>query len=281
MKTWLITGSSSGIGKGIAKAVLTNGDQAVLIARNIGKLQELVDRYPETSYAVKMDVSDSNDRKSAVAKAVQKFGSVDVLVNSAGYGYRSAVEEGEENEIRKLFDVNFFGPSELIREILPQMRERKNGIIINITSMGGIRGAVGNGWYSAAKGSLELLSDTLYKECRPLGIQVLTVEPGAFRTGFYGELRGTKNSIHDYMDTAGRMHIENMVNRYDQLGDPDKAGQIIVNLILVNGGKLPKRFALGSDAVQAIQSEYESRLSELNTWKTLSCSSDYEDGGKR
>ena len=278
MKTWFITGCSSGIGKGIAKAVLANGDQAILAARNIGKLQELVDRYPDTSYAVKMDVSDWHDRKAAVAKAVQRFDRIDVLVNSAGYGYRSAVEEGEEGEIHRLFDVNFFGPSELIREILPRMRERKSGIIINITSVGGVRGAVGNGWYSAAKGTLELLSDTLYKECGSLGIQVLTVEPGAFRTGFYGELRGTKNSIHDYMDTAGRMHIENMENRYDQPGNPDKAGQLIVDL--VNGGKLPKHFALGSDAVQAIQSEYESRLSELNIWKKLSRSSDYEDGGK-
>lgn len=183
------------------------------------------------------------------------------------------MEEGEKEEIARLFDVNFFGPAKLIQEVLPLMRRQKSGTIVNVTSMGGIRGAVGNGWYSAAKGALELLSDTLYKECEPLGIRVLIVEPGAFRTGFFDSLHGTKQKITDYGETAGRMHLENVVNHHDQPGNPDKAGEVLVNL--VNSQKYPRRFALGSDSQREIRREYENRLAELAEWENLSKASDF------
>lgn len=183
-KTWLITGCASGIGKGIASAALKQGDQVVLTDRNTDKLKELAEEYPETAYAVSLDVTDNESRKAAIEETNKRFGQIDVLVNCAGYGYRGAVEETEEPEIEKLFAVNFFGPAALVREVLPQMRARRNGTIVNFSSMGGIRGAIGNGWYSAAKGALELLSDTLYKECAPLGIRILIIEPGLSAPGF-------------------------------------------------------------------------------------------------
>lgn len=277
MKTWLISGCSSGIGRGIAMAALRQGDQVVLAARNVSKLEEITKEYPRTSLAVRMDVSKDNDRKAAVKAAMDTFGDIDVLVNSAGYGYRSAVEEGEDEEIERLFGVNFFGPGKLIREVLPLMREKRKGTIVNLTSMGGVRGAVGNGWYSAAKGALELLSDTLYKECEPIGIRVLIVEPGSFRTGFFDALTGTRKNISDYGKTAGQMHLEKMENHHDQPGNPEMAGEIIVGL--VNGEKCPKRFALGSDSLHEIRREYENRLAELEEWEYLSSRSDYETKG--
>ncbi len=273
MRTWFITGCSSGIGRGIAKAALNAGNQVVVTARNIEKLKELTEFYPDKAYAVTLDVSKLEDIEHAVKAACDKFGTIDVLVNNAGYGYRSAIEESEMDEIQRLFQVNCFGPIELIQKVLPLMREKKSGTIINITSIGGVRGAIGNGMYSAAKGAMELASDTLYKECKPLGIRVLTVEPGGFRTGFYSSLKGTSKNIKDYAETAGKWHIENMVNHYNQPGDPDDAGKIIVDM--VEKEKLPKRLALGSDAVKIIRDEYEERLIELQEWSNISRQSDY------
>ncbi len=274
-KTWLITGCASGIGKGIASAALKQGDQVVLTDRNTDKLKELAEEYPETAYAVSLDVTDNESRKAAIEETNKRFGQIDVLVNCAGYGYRGAVEETEEPEIEKLFAVNFFGPAALVREVLPQMRARRNGTIVNFSSMGGIRGAIGNGWYSAAKGALELLSDTLYKECAPLGIRILIIEPGAFRTGFYGALRGATCHIADYEETVGSMYLENVNDQQNQLGDPVRAGQTLVRVVHLD--QIPKRLPLGSDSVSTLQTEYETRLEEIRTWKEYSISSDFDE----
>ena len=192
--TWLITGCSSGIGRGIAKAALEAGYNVVVTARKPETVTEITADYPDNSLVLALDVSNEDSIRSAVADSIEKFGTIDVLVNNAGYGYRSAIEESEWNEIERLFQVNCYGPVRLIQEVLPHMRAKKKGVIINVTSVGGVRGAVGNGMYSAAKGAFELASDTLYKECAPLGIKVLTVEPGAFRTSFYRKSSGRSRS---------------------------------------------------------------------------------------
>lgn len=275
MKTWLITGCASGIGSGIARAALEQGDQVVLTDRSADKLSELQGEYPDTACAMSLDVTDDESRKMAVKKTLERFGQIDVLVNCAGYGYRGAVEETEELEIEKLFAVNFFGPAALVREVLPHMRSRKSGTIVNFSSIGGIRGAIGNGWYSAAKGALELLSDTLYKECAPLGIRVMIIEPGAFRTGFYGALRGAKCHIADYEQTVGTMYLENLNDKHDQPGDPARAGQVIVRV--VNKDSIPKRLPLGSDAIDILRKDYESRLAEMDAWNEEIISSDFEE----
>lgn len=275
MKTWLITGCASGIGSGIARAALEQGDQVVLTDRSADKLSELQGEYPDTACAMSLDVTDDESRKMAVKKTLERFGQIDVLVNCAGYGYRGAVEETEEPEIEKLFAVNFFGPAALVREVLPHMRSRKSGTIVNFSSIGGIRGAIGNGWYSAAKGALELLSDTLYKECAPLGIRVMIIEPGAFRTGFYGALRGAKCHIADYEQTVGTMYLENLNDKHDQPGDPARAGQVIVRV--VNKDSIPKRLPLGSDAIDILRKDYESRLAEMDAWNEEIISSDFEE----
>ena len=275
--TWLITGCSSGIGRGIAKAALEAGYNVVVTARKPETVTEIAADYPDSSLVVALDVSSEESIRSAVAASVERFGSIDVLVNNAGYGYRSAIEESEWKEIERLFQVNCYGPVRLIQEMLPHMRAKKKGVIINVTSVGGVRGAVGNGMYSAAKGAFELASDTLYKECAPLGIKVLTVEPGAFRTSFYGSLKGTQQKIGDYADTAGKWHVENMVNKHDQMGDPEAAGRVLVEV--VQSGKMPKRLPLGSDCVKIIREELQQRLAELEEWAQVSARTDFKEYG--
>jgi NAD(P)-dependent dehydrogenase (short-subunit alcohol dehydrogenase family) len=275
MKTWLITGCSSGIGRGIAKAALEKGDQVIVTARNIEKVLDIIQQYPDLALAVSLDVTDNQSIENAVKEGLYHFGKIDVLVNNAGYGYRAAIEEGEIDAVQTLFNTNFFGPIELIKAVLPQMRKRKTGAIINVTSIAAVRSAVGSGYYAASKAALELLTNGLAKELTPLGIKVMVVQPGSFRTKFYDEsLKGTQKKIDDYADTAGRTRKENIVNNKQQPGDPDKAGQVIVETI--ERDDYPGILTLGSDAVQAVSSTLESKLKELNNWASVSQQTDYD-----
>ena len=193
MKTWLITGCSSGIGRGIAKAVLKKGDNAVVTARDTSKIADLVDQYPNTALGVALDITKKESISAAVKQAQERFGTIDVLINNAGYGYRSSVEEGDIDDVNLLFNTNFFGPIELIKEVLPQMRANKNGAIVNVSSIAAVRSGVGSGYYAASKAALELMTDGLAKELKPLGIKVMIAQPGSFRTNFYDtSLKGTK-----------------------------------------------------------------------------------------
>lgn len=274
MKTWLITGCSSGIGRGIAKAVLENGDNAVVTARDVSKVEDIVRDYPETAFAVALDVTKKDSIVNAVKAAQERFGAVDVLVNNAGYGYRSSVEEGDADDVAVLFQTNVFGPVELIKEVLPQMRAQKSGAIVNVSSIAAVRSAVGSGYYASSKAALELMTDGLAKEVKPLGIKVMTVEPGSFRTHFYDtSLKGTAKKIDDYAETAGKNRKENVVNRQNQPGDPDKAGKVIVETI--EQENYPNRLLLGSDAVKVVSAELSSRIAEIESWKEISVKTDF------
>ena len=274
MTTWLITGCSSGIGRGIAKAVLKNGDNAVVTARNVATLTDIVEDYPDTAIAVPLDITNKESIADAVKAAEDNFGGVDILVNNAGYGYRSSVEEGEEDSVNLLFDTNFFGPIALIKQVLPYMREQKNGAIINVSSIAAARSGVGSGYYAASKAALELMTDGLMKEVAPLGIKVMIVEPGAFRTKFYDtSLKGTQKQIEDYAETAWKTRKENIVDNQDQPGDPDKAGEVIYETIQKE--TIPKRLLLGSDAVNIVSAEMKERLQEIEAWSDVSKQTDY------
>lgn len=274
MKTWLITGCSSGIGKGIAKAVLESGNNAIVTARNIEKVQDLIDLYPNTAYAVSLDVCDNDSIAYAVKEGTNRFGKIDVLVNNAGYGYRSAIEEGDIDDVNTLFQTNFFGPIELIKAVLPQMRERKSGAIINVSSIAAVRSAIGSGYYAASKAALELMSDGLSKELKPLGIKVMIVQPGAFRTRFYDDsLKGTEKKIDDYAQTAGKTRKENIVNLKQQPGDPEKAGRVILEVI--ERDDYPTTLSLGSDAVKAVTTSLEARLDQIKKWSDISAKTDF------
>lgn len=276
MRTWLITGCSSGIGRGIAEAALENGDQVALTARRPEALRELAERFPERALALPLDLTDEASMEAALRQATGRFGQIDVLMNNAGYGYRAAIEESERNQVDRLFQTNVFGPVRLMNLCLPGMRGRRGGIIVNISSIGAVRAAVGNGYYSASKAALELASDAVAKEAAGLGVKVCIVQPGAFRTSFYDSLAGTEMEIEDYANTAGKTRIENAINLHDQPGDPRRAGKVIVDM--VNSGDVPRHLPLGSDASRIIETELKERLAEVEALKETSARSDFAPG---
>lgn len=275
MKTWLITGCSSGIGKGIATAVLEKGDQAIVTARDVTKLEQLVKAYPNTCLAVPLELNDIESIQNCINSGIQKFGMIDNLVNNAGYCYRSSVEEGEKDNVMSMFNTNFFGAIELIKLVLPQMRQKKSGAIINISSIGAVGTGAASGYYAGSKAALELMTEALKSECIPLGIKVMIVEPGSFRTDFYDRsLKGTSHVIADYEKTVGPRRKENTVNMKQQPGDPMKAGKVIVETI--EKEVYPLRLLLGSDAVQIVKDSLNCRLREIEDWANVSIMTDFE-----
>ncbi len=275
MKTWLITGcSEGGIGAGIAKNALEKGYNVVVTARNTEKVRSIVEAYPQTSLALALDVTDKDSIQAAVNAAVEHFGQIDVLVNNAGYAYRSSVEEAEDSGVRQMFETNFFGAVEMIKAVLPGMRERKSGAIINISSIGAARTGAASGYYAATKAALELMSEGLYAEMKPLGIKVMIVEPGAFRTHFYdSSLKGSKNTLKDYETTAWKRSVENNVNLKQQPGNPDKAGFALIEAI--ESDETPLRLLLGTDALAAVRGALKARLDEMDKWEQVSVKTDY------
>ena len=276
MRTWFITGASSGLGRGIAEAVLKHGERAVLTSRNVEKLDDFVSRYNENVLPLQLNLNDRENREQVVNAAMQRFGSIDVLVNNAGHGYRAAIEESQEADIRELFDTDFFSPMEMVKLVLPQMRKRRSGLIINISSIGAVRGAIGNGYYSAAKAALELASDSFRKEVSQFGIRVMLIQPGAFRTGFYGaNLLESNKVIPDYQSIAS-IYRKNGAVPNNQIGNPEEGGELIFKATLSE--EPPFRLLLGSDSIQAAETELENRLDELQKWKSFSIQSDFEEG---
>ncbi|MBX6317010.1 MULTISPECIES: oxidoreductase [Pseudomonadota] len=277
MKTWLITGCSSGLGRNLAQAVLQAGFNAVVTARNPQSVQDIVAAYPDTAAAVALDVANPEQVAAAVALARTRFGGVDVLVNNAGHGYRAAVEEADEREVAELFASNFFGAVALVKAVLPGMRANRRGAIVNVSSIAGRLAAPGSGYYSATKFAIEGLSDALRKEVEPLGIRVMVIDPGAFRTEFAGRsLQQAKANIADYAATAGPRRKENDHTHGTQPGDPARAALAIIQA--VTGERHPFRLLLGSDAIQIVTTELEAQLREIGDWKDLSASTDFPEG---
>lgn len=277
MATWLITGCSSGLGRHLAQAVLAAGSNAVVTARDPAAVQDIVAAHPETALAAALDVTDRQAVARTVRLAQERFGAVDVLVNNAGYGYRAAVEEGDDKDVADLFATNFFGAVSMIKAVLPGMRARRHGVIVNISSIAARLAMPGSGYYSATKYALEGMSDALRREVAPLGIQVLIVEPGAFRTNFAGRsLHGARTAIADYAATVGPRRKENDKTHGTQPGDPDRAARAIIEV--VEGPSHPVRLLLGSDAIQVVGAEVEAQRKEIADWKAVSVTTDFPQG---
>jgi NAD(P)-dependent dehydrogenase (short-subunit alcohol dehydrogenase family) len=273
MSTWLITGCSTGFGRALAEAVLERGDNAVVTARDVSKVQDLAKDHPETALPLGLDVTDQGQIDRAVREAEARFGGVDVLVNNAGYGYRGAVEEADDEDVRRLFDTNFFGAVALIQKVLPGMRERRSGAIVNISSIGARITLPGSAHYSASKAALEGMSGALRREVEPLGITVMAVEPGNFRTDFAGRsLTGSKRVIADYEATVGPRRKENDRVHGTQPGDPKKLALALVNVL--DSGRAPQLLVLGTDAVKSFESVLETERAELDEWRKVSTSTD-------
>jgi NAD(P)-dependent dehydrogenase (short-subunit alcohol dehydrogenase family) len=276
MSTWLITGCSTGLGRALAEAVIGAGHNAVVTARDAATVAGLAESAPDRVLAVALDVTRPAQVASAVQRARERFGHIDVLVNNAGYGYRAAVEEGDDADVRALFETHFFGTAAMIKAVLPDMRARRSGAIVNISSIGAQLTPVGSGYYSAAKAAIEGMSGALRSELVPLGISVTVVEPGAFRTDFAGRsLVQSATVIDDYAATAGQRRKENDTMHGNQPGDPAKAGNAII--AAVESPEPPGFLLLGPDALAAYRYTADARAAEIRKWETLTSSTDFTE----
>jgi NAD(P)-dependent dehydrogenase (short-subunit alcohol dehydrogenase family) len=274
MATWLITGCSTGLGRELAAAVLARNWNAVVTARDPVAVQDIVAGHDVSALALGLDVTDPAQVAAAVKAAEARFGAIDVLVNNAGYGYRGAVEEADDGDVRQLFETNFFGLVAMIRSVLPGMRVQRRGHIVNVSSVAGRMAQPGSAYYSATKFAVGGLSDALRKEVAPLGIRVTVVEPGGFRTDFAGRsLQQSRRTIDDYAATAGARRKENSNTDGRQPGDPARAAQAIIQA--VQADKPPFRLVLGRSAVQRIRAEIDAQRQELDSWEETANAADY------
>jgi NAD(P)-dependent dehydrogenase (short-subunit alcohol dehydrogenase family) len=268
MSTWLITGCSTGLGRALAEAVIGAGHNAVVTARDVAKVADLADTATQRVLPVALDVTKPDQVTAAVQRADERFGGIDVLVNNAGYGYRAAVEEGDDAEVRTLFETHFFGTVAMIKAVLPDMRARRSGAIVNISSIGATVTPVGSGYYSAAKAAIEGMSGALRGELAPLGISVTVVEPGAFRTDFAGRsLVQSATVIDDYAGTAGQRRKENDTMDGSQAGDPAKAASAII--AAVESNEPPGFLLLGPDALALYRYVTDARAEEIAKWEQV------------
>lgn len=256
---WFITGCSTGLGRALAELVLQRGWCAVLTARDAARIADIANAAEDRALIISLDVTKPADIDAAIVATREKFGRIDVLVNNAGYGYQSTVEEGEEAEIRIQFDTNVFGLFAVTRAVLPLMREQRHGNIINITSVAGLIGFPGSGYYAASKHAVEGWSDSLRAEVLPLGIGVTCVEPGPFRTDWAGRsLRQTENRIADYAGTAGKRLAGTKETSGTQAGDPAKAA--LAMMTVARGADAPRHLVLGAWGFNTVVERLEERL---------------------
>lgn len=273
-RVWFITGCSTGFGRALAERVLQRGDQCVVTARDPAQVRSISEPYGNRALALALDVTNAGQREQAVAQAEQTFGHIDVLVNNAGHGYNSGVEEGDESQIRAMFETNFFALAALTRRVLPGMRARNTGHIINLSSVGGLAGNPGSGYYCASKFAVEGLSQALAQEVAPLGIRVTIVEPGPFRTDFQGRsMTVPSQAIDAYAQTAGARRVQLRQSSGRQPGDPLRAAEAIIQV--VDAPHPPLHLALGRIALERAREKLKSHLGALDEWEELTLSADF------
>ena len=273
-KVWLITGCSTGFGRELAKEVLAKGYQVAVAARNTNDVQDIIAAYPNTAIAVKLDVTIAQEIKEAVQTTIQKFGQIDVLVNNAGIGYFAAVEESEEEEVRKMFEINVFGLAKMTQAVLPYMRKRKSGHILNVASIGGLRAFPGVGFYNATKFAVDGLSEALSKEVAPLGIKVTIIAPSGFRTDWAG--RSAKDSIaviDDYATTAGKNKGDIRGYSGNQPGDPVRAAKAMI--LVTETENPPLRLLLGVAALKGARIKLDELKHDFDTWAKVTEEADF------
>ena len=275
MKTWLVTGCSTGIGRAIADAVLAAGDRVVVTARKMQDVADFTPRHPETALAVALDVRDDAQVAGAFAAAETRFGAVDVLVNNAGYGYIGSVEEGDLDEVRAMFETNFWGAVRMTRAALPGMRARRSGRIINISSLAGRIANPATGYYSTSKFALEALTSALAREVAGFGIKVTAIAAGQYRTDFSGRsLKAAAGPIGDYDSTVhARIGLVKSVDG-KQPGDPAKLARAII--AVAGMPDPPIHLVMGPDAYAAIKARLEETLASMEQFKELTVSTNFD-----
>src|SRR5882672_853192 len=278
-RTWLITGASSGLGFALAKYVLEKGDRVVMGARTLTAMSDLAARFPSSALALTLDVTKPEHRSAAVEQAEKRFGGIDVLVNNAGIDFLGAIEEQDERDYRAQFEVNFFGAVALLRLVLPGMRGRKQGTIINMSSMDGIASLPVNGYYSASKFALEGLTESLWQEIEPLGLRAFLVEPGSFRTGLADRTKFSGEPIEAYAATSGAFR-KVMATMTPEMfpGDPVRAAEAIYEVV---ASDCPRHWViLGSDAYRLIGRKLDKLRAEYDAGREMALRTDYPGSAK-
>ncbi|MEB0262254.1 MULTISPECIES: oxidoreductase [unclassified Mucilaginibacter] len=273
-KVWFITGCSTGFGRELAKEVLAAGNKAAVASRNTDDVKDIIADYPDTAVAVKLDVTKADEITAAVDQVNQKFGRIDVLVNNAGIGYFGAIEESEDDAVRNMFEINFWGLNNVTKAVLPTLRKQRSGHIVNIASIGGLVGFPGVGFYNATKFAVDGYSEALAKETAPLGIKVTVVAPSGFRTDWAG--RSANDSpieIDDYKATAGTN--KDTIRGYSgkQPGDPVRAAKAIVKA--VDDANPPLHLLLGAAALKGGRNKLEVLKKDFDAWEETTTGADF------
>jgi len=256
--------------------ILARGWNAVITARKTDQVKDLAEGYPDTALVLSLDVTQKEQIASAVAQAQDTFGRIDVLVNNAGYGYFTSIEEGEEEKIRAQFETNFFGLVNMIQAVLPGMRQQRSGHIINFSSIGGLTAFMATGFYHATKFAVEGLSESLSKEVESLGIKVLLVEPGPFRTDWAGRSTArTETQLDDYRETVGARMAASLQGSGHQKGDPVRGCEAIIKAVESETPQL--RLLLGEMAYKVANEKLDTLRDNFSAWKDLALSADFPD----
>ncbi|MEO6801782.1 MAG: oxidoreductase [Granulicella sp.] len=276
-RTWLITGASTGFGRLLAEELLKAGNKVVATARKVAQVADLEALYPETAKALPLDVTDAAQIEATTQAAIAHFGQIDVLVNNAGYGVIGGVEEVAEDEYGPMFATNVFGLMKVTKALLPHLRARKAGHILNISSVSGLLGAAGWGYYSATKFAVEGWSEALAAEVAPLGIHVTIVEPGPFRTDFLGRSGVVaKQQIADYDQTAGKARAYRDDQTGKQPGDPVRAVHAMMQV--VDSPNPPLHLLLGSNALGRFRAKLDRWEKEIAAWESVTVGADFAEG---
>ncbi len=273
---WLITGCSTGFGRELAKLVLARGWRAVVTARDPEKVADIAAGQGDRVLVLPLDVTKPDQINSAVADTISKFSRIDVLVNNAGYGYLAAIEEGEDAAVRAMFDTNVFGLIDMTKAVLPAMRKQRSGLIVNVSSIGGITSFGATGYYHGTKYAVEGISESLALEVKPLGIDVLIVEPGPFRTNWAGQsIQQSTDRIDDYADTAGVRRQQTSERSGSQAGDPVRAAQAIIDTALSDTP--PLRLLLGAAALELAHKKLDFMRHDFDTWEATTLGADFPE----
>ena len=276
-RVWFITGASTGFGRLLAEEVLRRGERVIATARDISKVDDLQAQYPETARAMPLDVTRPEQVELIADQAIAAFGQVDVLVNNAGYGVNGAIEEVSEDEFEPMFQTNIYGLVRTTKAFLPHMRERGSGHILNLSSIGGLIGMAGWGFYNTTKFAVEGFSEALALEMKPLGVHVTLIEPGAFRTDFLGRSgKLAELELPEYKPTAGKAREYLQTQSGKQAGDPQKAVEAMINL--VDSEDPPVHLLLGKAALSRFRDKLKSWEGELTKWESVTAGADFPEG---
>jgi short-subunit dehydrogenase len=276
-RVWFITGTSTGFGYLLAKEALRRGERVIATARDISKLKDLTAQYPDTARTFTLDVTEPREIESVAQQAIVTFGHVDVLVNNAGYGVNGAIEEVSEEEFEPMFQTNIYGLIRTTRAFLPHFRQRRSGHIFNLSSIGGLTGAPGWGFYNTTKFAVEGFSEALAGEMKPLGVHVTVIEPGPFRTDFLGRSgKLAAKELPEYVETAGKAREYLTTQAGKQPGDPQKAVEAIITV--ANSPNPPLHLILGKIGLTRFRDKLAQWEKEIAAWQGVTLGADFPSG---